>query len=42
MAYELILTEAPGRVGIVTLSRPDRLNAFFYQLFGEARDQIGS
>ncbi len=40
MAYELILTETRGRVGIITLNRPERLNAFNYQLLGEARDQI--
>ncbi len=40
MAYELILTETRGRAGIITLNRPERLNAFNYQLLGEARDQI--
>ena len=42
MAYELILTETRGRAGIITLNRPERLNAFNYQLLGEARDQIES
>ena len=27
MTYEQILTETRGRVGVVTLNRPDRLNA---------------
>lgn len=40
MAYEFILTEQRNRVGIITLNRPERLNAFNYQMMGEWRDQV--
>ena len=40
MAYEQILTETRGRVGIITLNRPERLNAYTQQMIGEARDQV--
>ncbi|MEL7018002.1 MAG: enoyl-CoA hydratase-related protein, partial [Pseudomonadota bacterium] len=35
MAYECILTEVTGNVGILTLHRPDALNAFNLQLMDE-------
>jgi len=35
MAYQLILTETHGRVGIVTLNRPQALNALNRALIGE-------
>lgn len=40
MGYEFILTEQRGRVGIITLNRPERLNAFNYQMLGEWTDQV--
>lgn len=40
MAYEQILTETRDRVGIITLNRPDRLNAWTYQMADEIRGQI--
>lgn len=41
MAYEQILTETRGRVGILRLNRPDKLNAWTQVMAGEIRDQIG-
>jgi enoyl-CoA hydratase len=35
MAYETILTETRGRVGLITLNRPSALNALNDQLIGE-------
>ncbi len=35
MSYECILTEVEGNVGILTLHRPDALNAFNWQLMDE-------
>jgi enoyl-CoA hydratase len=35
MAYETILTETRGRVGLVTLNRPKQLNALSPELIGE-------
>jgi 2-(1,2-epoxy-1,2-dihydrophenyl)acetyl-CoA isomerase len=40
MAYELIQTEQRDRVGIITLNRPERLNAWSYDMSGEMHDQI--
>ncbi len=40
MAYEQILTETRGRVGIITLNRPERLNAYTAQMIAEASDQV--
>ncbi len=40
MAYECILTESDGGVGIITLNRPDALNAFNNQLMDEVTDAI--
>ena len=41
MTYEMILTERRGDVLVVTLNRPERLNAAPPQLFVEIRDAIG-
>lgn len=40
MAYEMIDTQTDGRVLIVTLSRPDALNALCAQLVRELRDAL--
>jgi enoyl-CoA hydratase/carnithine racemase len=40
MGYEYILSEQRGRVGIITLNRPEKLNAFNYDMLGEWRDQV--
>lgn len=40
MAYECILTETDGNVGVITLNRPDALNAFNKQLMDEVTDAI--
>lgn len=40
MAYECILTEVDGNVGIITLNRPDALNAFNLQLMSEVTDAV--
>ncbi|MBI1366626.1 MAG: enoyl-CoA hydratase [Alphaproteobacteria bacterium] len=40
MAYECILTEADGPVGVVTLNRPEALNAFSDQLMDELTDAL--
>jgi enoyl-CoA hydratase/carnithine racemase len=40
MAYEQILAETRGRVGIITLNRPERLNAYTAQMIQEATDQV--
>ncbi len=40
MAYDYILTEQQGRVGIVTFNKPDRLNLFNYDMFGEVRSAV--
>lgn len=40
MTYEQILFEQRGRVGIVTLNRPERLNAWTGQMMNEMRDAI--
>lgn len=40
MAYECILTETDGAVGIITLNRPDALNAFNKQLMDELTDAV--
>ena len=40
MAYECILTETDGNAGIVTLNRPDALNAFNRQLMDEVTDAL--
>lgn len=40
MAYECILTEVDGNVGIITLNRPEALNAFNKQLMDEVTDAV--
>ena len=40
MAYETIITETEGNVGVIRFNRPDRLNAWTYQLNAEVQDQI--
>ncbi len=40
MAYECILTETDGAVGIITLNRPEALNAFNAKLMDEVTDAI--
>ncbi len=40
MAYEQILTETIGRVGVIRLNRPEKLNAWTDQMAGEMSDQI--
>src|SRR5690348_4763664 len=40
MAYETILVEHEDGVGIITLNRPDKLNAMNRQLNGELRDAV--
>lgn len=40
MNYEMILTETRGRVGLVTLNRPQSLNALNRQLMSEVMDAL--
>jgi len=40
MAYDCILTETDAHVGIITLNRPDALNAFNAQLMNELSDAL--
>ena len=40
MAYECILTEKDGAVGVITLNRPEALNAFNNQLMNELTDAV--
>ena len=40
MSYEHILIEAEDGVGIVTLNRPDKLNAMNRQLSSELHDAV--
>ena len=40
MSYEEILTEVQCRVGIITMNRPDKLNAMNARMDYEIRDQI--
>ena len=40
MSYEQILTEVRGRVGIITLNRPEVLNAVTFTMNREIRDQM--
>ena len=42
MAYEEILTETKGRVGIIRLNRPHRLNAWTDTMSAEIIDQMGN
>lgn len=41
MTYEQILTETRGRVGVIRLNRPAKLNAWTGTMGGEIQDQIG-
>ena len=40
--YQMILTETQGRVGVITLNRPEKLNATHPIMMGEMTDQIGA
>lgn len=40
MAYDCILTEKDGAVGVLTLNRPEALNAFSNQLMDEVTDAL--
>ncbi|MGE3229280.1 MAG: enoyl-CoA hydratase [Hyphomicrobium sp.] len=40
MAYETIITEIKGRVGLITLNRPSALNALNEQLIGELNQAL--
>ena len=40
MAYETILTDTRGRVGLITLNRPQQLNALNDQLIGELNQAL--
>ena len=40
MAYEQILTETQGRVGVIRLNRPEKLNAWTQVMAGEIQDQM--
>ena len=42
MSYDQILVDRKGRVGIITLNRPEKLNAWSYHMAGEIRDAIES
>ena len=41
MAYETLKVETRGRVGLITLHRPEALNALNSTLLGELRDALG-
>ena len=40
MTYTSILVETRGRVGLITLNRPQALNALNYQLMTEVTDVL--
>jgi enoyl-CoA hydratase len=42
MAYETLLIETDGPVGVITLNRPDALNALSSKLCGEIIDQLSA
>ena len=42
MAYETLLVETDGPVGIITLNRPDALNALNSKLCSEVVDQLAA
>ena len=42
MAYETLLIEVDGPVGIITLNRPDALNALNDKLVTELTDQLNA
>ena len=41
MAYEQIISETRGRVGVIRLNRPEKLNAWTGQMGEEILDQVG-
>lgn len=41
MAYETILCETKGRIAVITLNRPEALNALNSRLFSELADALG-
>jgi 2-(1,2-epoxy-1,2-dihydrophenyl)acetyl-CoA isomerase len=41
MAYEQIISEVRGRVGVIRLNRPEKLNAWTGQMGEEILDQVG-
>lgn len=41
MTYETLLVETDGKVGIITLNRPEALNALSSRLCAEVADQLG-
>jgi 1,4-dihydroxy-2-naphthoyl-CoA synthase len=41
MSYQDIIFEKSGQIGIITLNRPDRLNAFTWTMGNEMRDGLG-
>ena len=41
MAYETIITEVRGKVGLITLNRPKALNALNSQVLSELTDALG-
>ena len=40
MAYEFILSERQGAVGVITLNRPEKLNALSFPLMQEVEDAL--
>ena len=40
MAFEQIITETRGRVGIIRLNRPERLNAWTDRMHAELQEQV--
>jgi enoyl-CoA hydratase len=42
MPYEMILIEIRGRVGLVTLNRPQAMNALNNQLMNELMEALGN
>ena len=42
MAYEQILTETIGRVGVIRLNRPEKLNAYTRQMADELQHQVAA
>ncbi|MCC7362921.1 MAG: enoyl-CoA hydratase/isomerase family protein [Dehalococcoidia bacterium] len=40
MGHQFILTETRDRVGIITFNRPERLNAYTWEMAGEYRSQV--
>jgi len=40
MAYETVLVERRGEVGLITLNRPDKLNSFNLQISHDLRDAV--